>query len=180
MRCRFVLGVVVALAIAGQSLGFEVGAVIRKIDVEGRSAVVFANGRERTVKIAADVAVLDEDGKSLAGGLGASQLKEGAVVTLSVERDLGMPAIVSIRLGGKADAPSRPNTPGRESVGKPSVGFKPLTEMTGEDRYKGEDGGLYGGGKNELPDALRAAAEAITSKIKPLDAEGNPAADGTI
>src|SRR5438552_16232004 len=29
-----------------------------------------------------------------------------------------------------------------------SVGFKPLTEMSADDRYKGEDGGLYGHGKN--------------------------------
>ena len=28
---------------------------------------------------------------------------------------------------------------------KASVGLKPLTEMTANDRYKGEDGGLYGG-----------------------------------
>ena len=36
---------------------------------------------------------------------------------------------------------------------------KPLTDMTAEDRYKGEDGGLYGGGRNSPPEAhLKAAA----------------------
>jgi len=35
-----------------------------------------------------------------------------------------------------------------------SVGFKPLTEMTASDRYKGEDGGLYGGGRNTPPESL--------------------------
>ena len=58
--------------------------------------------------------------------------------------------------------------------------MKPLTEMTADDKYKGEDGGLYGGGKNEPPAAQRAAAEKETAKIVPLDAAGKPAKDGRI
>ena len=65
-------------------------------------------------------------------------------------------------------------------AGKSSVGLKPLTEMTAEDRYKGEDGGLYGGGKNEPPPAHLAAAKRQTEKIVPLDAEGKPSKDGKI
>jgi hypothetical protein len=61
-----------------------------------------------------------------------------------------------------------------------TVGLKPLTEMTAEDRYKGEDGGLYGGGKNEPPDAHRAAAEGEWKRITPLDAEGKPSPDGKV
>jgi hypothetical protein len=61
-----------------------------------------------------------------------------------------------------------------------SVGFKPLTEMTASDRYRGEDGGLYGGGRNTPPDSHFAAAKAATAKIRPLDAAGKPAAKGTI
>lgn len=178
---RRLVGVaVVVLVLASPSLAFEVGAIIRKIDVEKRIAVVFANGQERTVKVAADVKVQDEKGKDLSAGLAAEQLNEGTKVTLTVERDGNIPAIVSIRLGGKVDAPTRPNGPSRTSVGKSSVGFKPLTEMTAEDRYKGEDGGLYGSGRNELPESLSAAAEKVTAKIKPLDAAGNPADDGKI
>jgi len=61
-----------------------------------------------------------------------------------------------------------------------STGLKPLTEMSASDRYKGEDGGLYGGGKNEPPPAhLQAAMDAV-KKIQPLDASGRPAADGKI
>ena len=58
--------------------------------------------------------------------------------------------------------------------------MKPLTEMTADDKYAGEDGGLYGGGKNEPPAALRAAAEKETAQIVPLDAAGKPAKDGRI
>src|SRR5438552_2496480 len=43
--------------------------------------------------------------------------------------------------GRKPDAP-----------GKSPVGLKPLTDMTAEEKYKGEEGGLYGNGKNEPPE----------------------------
>ena len=61
-----------------------------------------------------------------------------------------------------------------------SVGLKPLTEMTAADRYKGEDGGLYGGGKNEPPAAHQAAARQALRSITPLDAQGKPAKDGKV
>lgn len=64
---------------------------------------------------------------------------------------------------------------------KPAAkGLAPLDEMTADDRYKGQDGGLYGGGKNTPPDGHRQAAEAELAKIQPLDAEGRPAEDGRI
>jgi len=61
-----------------------------------------------------------------------------------------------------------------------SVGFKPLTELSAGDTYKGEDGGLYGGGRNEPPASHLAAAKAATAKIAPLNEDGKPAGDGTI
>lgn len=64
--------------------------------------------------------------------------------------------------------------------GKTSVGFKPLSEMSAEDRYKGEDGGLYGSGRNEPPQAHAAAAARQTARIEPLDASGKASPDGKI
>src|SRR5687767_13774384 len=61
---------------------------------------------------------------------------------------------------------------------KTSTGLVPLSELTGT--YKGEDGGLYGGGKNAPPEAHRAAAEKETAEVVPRDGEGKPSADGTI
>jgi hypothetical protein len=52
--------------------------------------------------------------------------------------------------------------------------------MGAKDAYKGEDGGLYGGGKNEPPEAHAAAAKAEAAAIQPLDADGKPAADGRV
>ncbi len=56
----------------------------------------------------------------------------------------------------------------------------PLTDMGATDRYEGEDGGLYGGGRNTPPDAHRKAAEAELTKIEPLDADGKPDESGVI
>lgn len=58
--------------------------------------------------------------------------------------------------------------------------LKPLTDMTAEDKYEGEDGGLYGKGSNEPPEALKKSADAALAQIKPLDATGNPSASGRI
>ena len=63
---------------------------------------------------------------------------------------------------------------------QPSTGLKPLTEMTASDRYKGEDGGLYGGGRNEPPRAHRLAAQRALAKIRPLDERGKPSKAGKI
>lgn len=70
---------------------------------------------------------------------------------------------------------------GAKSVsGRDHIGQKPLTEMTAEDRYKGQDGGLYGGGINTPPDAHRKAAEAELARIQTLNAEGKPDPKGKI
>ncbi len=60
------------------------------------------------------------------------------------------------------------------------TGLRPLSEMTAEDRYLGEDGGLYGKGRNQPDEKLRNAAEAALSKIQPLDRTGQPSADGRV
>jgi hypothetical protein len=67
-----------------------------------------------------------------------------------------------------------------QSAGRTSVGLKPLTELSATDKYKGEDGGLYGGGRNTPPPAHLAAAKAAVARIRPLNADGKPAGDGAI
>ncbi len=58
--------------------------------------------------------------------------------------------------------------------------LRPLCDMTAEDRYEGQDGGLYGGGMNEPPEALRKTAAAALAQIQPLNREGKPADDGRV
>ncbi len=58
--------------------------------------------------------------------------------------------------------------------------LKPLTDMTANESYEGEDGGLYGKGSNEPPEALKKSAETALAQIKPLDAAGKPSDTGKI
>lgn len=55
----------------------------------------------------------------------------------------------------------------------------PLTEL-GEEKYKGEIGGLYGYGMNEPPEAHLASAVKATMRITPLSAEGKPDKTGKV
>jgi hypothetical protein len=84
----------------------------------------------------------------------------------------------------RAMAARRANNPRANPAGpaqvRDHIGQKPLTEMTAEDRYKGLDGGLYGGASNTPPEAHRKAAEAALARIQPLNAEGKPDAGGKI
>jgi hypothetical protein len=61
-----------------------------------------------------------------------------------------------------------------------STGLVPLCDMSADDRYQNEDGGLYGGGQNSPPQEHRAAAARALAQIRPLDTEGQPAEDGRI
>jgi hypothetical protein len=59
-------------------------------------------------------------------------------------------------------------------------GVKPVSEMAPGETYKGAQGGLYPGGKNERPPDHEAAGLALAGQIEPLDREGKPSPDGKI
>jgi hypothetical protein len=162
------------LILNGGPLAFDAVGTLKKVDPDKGILYVHANGQDRTVKVAKDAKILDAQGKELKEGLRAKELKEGAEVTITVEREDGGPVITAIRLGKPAGFGTAPKG------GKKLVGFKPLTEMGAADKYKGEDGGLYGAGTNEPPASHEKAAEKETAKITPLDADGKPSADGKI
>jgi hypothetical protein len=167
--------IIAVLFLARPLAAFEAVGTIQKVDAVAGVLVIHAGNQDRTVKVVDDVKILDTSGKPLPDGLNAKELSSGAEVTFTIEMQNGVPTVKGIQLG-KQRSRSEPLSTG----GKESIGLKPLTEMTAEDRYKGEDGGLYGGGKNEPPLALVAAAKRATADVKPLDAEGKPSADGVI
>jgi hypothetical protein len=171
MNLRSVVAFCVFISVAGGSLAFEAVGTIQKVDVDKRMVVIRANGQNRTVKADKAIKVLGKDGKELADGLNAKELTEGIDATFAVETEKNEPVIKVIRLGKKETLNAKE---------KSSVGLKPLMEMTAEDRYKGEDGGLYGGGKNEPPEAHGKATLAESARIVPLDENGKPSADGKI
>jgi hypothetical protein len=85
--------------------------------------------------------------------------------------------------GGEKNQPGQPAKKGRTMGPVPpatsSTGLIPLTDL-GTNKYKGEDGGLYGGGSNEPPAAHRAAVEKQLKLIQPRNADGKPARNGKI
>jgi len=83
--------------------------------------------------------------------------------------------------GNNPTTPAQPN-PGNRRTGEPktSLDLVPLSDMTAEDRYKGEAGGLYGKGQNAPPEAHLKAALAAAKKIQPRNAEGLPDPNGKI
>jgi hypothetical protein len=167
--------IIAVLFLARPLAAFEAVGTIQKVDAVAGALVIHAGNQDRTIKVVDDVKVLDANGKPLTNGLQAKELKEGIEATFTIEPENSRPIIKVIQLG-KRQAPGEQLSVG----GKESIGLKPLTEMTAADRYKGEEGGLYGGGKNEPPPALVAAAKRATAAIQPLDADGNPSADGII
>lgn len=86
-------------------------------------------------------------------------------------------AIRERNAGKKGKAPA---APAREVVANPAdwATLVPITDMT--EPYKGEDSGLYGGGRNEPPAEHRAAHLKQSQAIVPRNAQGEPARDGKI
>jgi hypothetical protein len=161
--------IVLLVAVALSAFEFEVAGTIRKIDAVNGDLLIYVSGQDRSMKIDREVKVLDMDGRPLTDGLAAKELKEGAKITITLDmRPEGL-IVTAIRLG----------TAGMLEP-KASVGLKPLTEMTADDTYKGEEGGLYGEGRNEPSAALVKVARSEAAKIEPLDAGGMPATDGVI
>lgn len=78
------------------------------------------------------------------------------------------------------DTQAKRGSDNRMVGGKASIGLTPLTELTADDRYFDEDGGLYGGGKNTPPDEHRKAAEAAIARLQPRNSQGELALDGMI
>lgn len=78
----------------------------------------------------------------------------------------------------KQKQPAAKNPPGAPPP-KWTQHLTPLDQL-GTATYKGEDGGLYGGGRNDPPAAHLAAALRESAKIVPVGADGRPAADGKI
>jgi hypothetical protein len=173
-RLFFLTAVLCLLLMGDNLLALEAVGMIRKVEVERSVLHIHANGRDRVVPISGDVRVLSNDGKPLVDGLRSQELREGVEVTISVARGDTGPVVRAIRLGSHAAGKNVVDS------GKPSFGLKPLTEMMAEDRYKGEDGGLYGGGRNEPPASHQEAARKQTERIVPLDADGNPSKNGKI
>jgi hypothetical protein len=94
-----------------------------------------------------------------------------------------IPLVILVALGPPGAAQPQPEaTPGQPQQAAEGLpkDVKPLCDMSAADRYKGEDGGLYGGGRNDPPEPHWKAALAESAKIEPRDKDGNPSPGGKI
>jgi hypothetical protein len=83
----------------------------------------------------------------------------------------------------KGEGRAKKNAPAPQAasaVAKTSTGLTPLCDMGPDQKYRGEEGGLYGGGANSPPATHWQAALAMATKIQPLNAEGLPSPNGKI
>jgi len=180
MRRRLVMALFLTLGVTPPSWALDAVGTIKRIDAEKGVLVVFANGRDRDLIADKALRVLDQEGKDLPDGLKSPELKVDAQVNITVEPTNGRNILKAIRLGAAGGrGPRRDgNDPRRKSGDK--LGFKPLNEMTAEEKYLGEEGGLYGKGENVPPGGHRAAAEKETAQIIPRDGAGKPSKSGKI
>ena len=95
--------------------------------------------------------------------------------TLSPADQAYLDSAKAIRRQG-ADSPTVPPPP----KATPRTGLVPLNQMTAKDYYKGQDGGLYGAGRNQPPAAHLEAALQQAARVVPLDRQGKPSPDGKI
>jgi hypothetical protein len=173
---RLLVAAVGGLAlVAGCVWAFEVTATIRRIDAEKGIVVFTAGPMDRTARVAKGAKILDAKGKELADGLRAKDLQAGAEVTLTVEREDDKPVIKAIQLGKKT-ARAEPPTEGEKVDTSRLIALSDL----GDKEYQGFQGGLYPDGKNERPASHTAAGLQLAKQIRPLDANGQPSADGKI
>ena len=108
MRRAFYLSANLCWLLVATASAFEVDAVIKQVDLEGRRLIVEARQERRSIQVPADVKVFDPSGKELAEGLKSGDLHEGVRVVLVVERAGDRPSLRQIRLGGGAAPAAAP------------------------------------------------------------------------
>src|SRR5438067_9670409 len=80
MRRVFLVAALALGLCAGGLRAFDVVGIFKKVEADKGVVQVNAGGQDRTLKIAKDVKVLDNDGKPLADGLQSKELKDGTEV----------------------------------------------------------------------------------------------------
>ncbi len=174
---RWAAGLLLGLTVVAGSLLAQDGpqkAKIKKVDAAKGRVTLTVGQKDQEFEVTERTLLKDEAGKDLADRLEDKRLKAGAAVMFKAEEREGRRVLVGMKLVGKGGG----GTPGPR-ITKDTSDLEPLTEL-GTGKYKGYQGGLYPGGKNERPAAHEKAGLKLAEQVVPRDAEGKPSADGKI
>ena len=82
---RTIVSILVLFLAVGVVAAFDVQAAIKKVDADKDMIYFSVDQKDRAAKVEAGAKILGADGMALEGGLKAKELRDGAVVTLSIE-----------------------------------------------------------------------------------------------
>jgi hypothetical protein len=184
MRSAFLSLVLGLSVLAGISLAQQEtlrGRVTSFDAAKGVATIMTPDGKEVACMLTPQTMIKDVNNQDIAN-FKQQGLPAGTTVMFRVKENSGHTELVGLKVAGqpagqKGDG-QRPGAP-QPPAPRDSIGVKPLTEL-GNEKYKGETGGLYGGGSNEPPPSQHQAAKKAVAKIQPLDAQGKPSASGKI
>ncbi|HBI45372.1 MAG TPA: hypothetical protein DDY78_21345 [Planctomycetales bacterium] len=160
-----ITGVLICAAVAVAQNAPQKGK-IKKIDVDKGIVTITAEDKDRELALTDDTKMPGVPPKEVKDLL--KTFKEGTEVMFIAGTKDGKDVLVGIKRRAD-DLPVKVDT----------SAFKPLTEL-GLSEYEGYKGGLYPDGKNERPGEHEVAGVALAKTVRPLDADGKPAADGKI
>jgi hypothetical protein len=149
---------------------------IKKVDADTGTITVTLDGRDQEYRLAEGAQIVDTFGQPAEGGLRHEGFKLGATVALRIRQQDGKPVLTGLKLVGRDVGAFVKQAPPRVDM----TGVKALSDMVKGDTYKGVEGGLYPDSANQRPAAHEAAGLALARQIQPLDAKGNPGAEGKI
>ncbi|MBM3979732.1 MAG: hypothetical protein FJ304_05520 [Planctomycetes bacterium] len=165
----------VSLALFAGALGAVVAqdeirrGTVKALDAEKSTVTIAVNGKDQTFLLPADADVRS-GGKQVAKPFEDKDLKPGTAVMFKSAVKNGADVITAMRFGAQ---------PGQPQPKVDTSKLKPLPEL-GAEKYQGYEGGLYPGGKNERPKAHDDAGLTRAKALRPLDADGKPAATGKV
>jgi hypothetical protein len=154
----------VALAQPG---AIQRGKVVRS-NPDGPSLTLSVEGKDREFFLNNDTKFLNLDGKTAADRL--RRLKAGDEVMFKAVAQNGKDILVGLKAGG----PPQP-APRTFDASK----LRPLNDLKAE-KYQGHERGLYPGGTNDRPAAHDKAGLELARRVHPLNAAGQPDANGKV
>lgn len=147
---------------------------IKAVDPDKKTVTITVDGKDETFALTANTRVMGADGQAVEKPFEEKAFAPGSAVMFKAATRDGKTELVGLKAGGGARPGDRPPIE-RVDTSK----LRPLPAL-GTAKYQGFEGGLYPGGKNERPGDHEAAGLALAKQVRPLGADGQPAADGKV